>query len=274
LRIATFTVTRNESVFLPIWVKNSLRNFKPEDIHILDHQSEDNSVKDAVSIGCRSETIFPPSNPSADWFRERVKQKQVELLKEYDWVLFAEADEFILPRSGLSMQDLCNDLHSKRVDIVRCSGVDIVQDHKVEPSADLSPGLDLLANRSRCVVYFRPENDVHIKNPKLRYTYSKPNLSRKPTNWARGFHGLDSESAFRKPNEPFTDVSPDIFLVHCHYLDLKEADRRRRMKVGSSKFMTGGAQLELDEAMLARFDEMLSMSCEIPQQVRDLGLTA
>jgi hypothetical protein len=271
VRIATFTVTRNETVFLPVWVRNSLRNFKPEDIYILDHQSEDSSVKDAVSLGCKSETIFPPGNPSADWFRERVKQKQVELLRDYDWVLFAESDELILPRSGLSMQDLCNDLQSRRIDIVRCSGVDIVHDYKNEAHIDFSPGSDLLANRSNCVIYFTPGNEV-IPNPKMRYTYSKPNLSRKPTNWANGFHRLDSEISFRKPNEPFVEISPDLFLVHCHYLDLKETDRRRRMKVGST-FHLDGAALELDEALLDRFDEMLSMSCEIPQQVRDLRLT-
>jgi len=266
LKIATFTVTRNEKTYLPIWVKNSLRNFSPEDIYILDHQSSDGSTEFAASLGCNVETIYPPENPGAPWFVQRIKEKQRELLENYDWVLFAETDEFILPRKGKTFHDIVNEVEGTPYDTLRCCGVDIVQDYKIEPNLSFAPGEDLLEKRSRCVMYYPPGN-LRIKSEKTRMTYSKPNLSRAPTDWSLGFHWVKSGADRIMMRE-------DLFLVHCHFLDVREADRRHSMRNSSSKELQDGAILDSYDEMLKRLDGMLSSSCEIPDYIRSLEIRA
>ena len=41
---AVLTMVYNESVFLPIWLRYYSRFFAPEDIYVLDHQSDDGST--------------------------------------------------------------------------------------------------------------------------------------------------------------------------------------------------------------------------------------
>jgi len=266
MRIATFTVTRNEKVYLPIWVKNALRSFSPEDIYILDHQSSDGSVDFAASIGCNVETIYPPENPDAAWFLERIKEKQRELLKKYDWVLFAETDEFVLSSNSKTLREMAEEAHSAGYDTVRLSGLDVLQDYKTEPNLSFSPGENILENRSRCISYFPPGN-LKIENAKTRMTYSKPNFSRSPTDWTRGFHWVKSGS------ERIT-MRDDLFLVHCHFLDVPEADRRHSVRRSSSNELKDGSILDSHDEMLARIDKMLEMSCEIPDQLRQIGIFA
>ena len=258
MRIATFTVTRDEKTFLPRWVKNSLKNFDPKDIYILDHQSEDGSVDDAKALGCNVETIYPPENPDASWFRDKMRQTQRDLLQKYDWVLFSESDEFVIPNPDIgNLRDVAQRMESEGIDFARCTGFDIVHDYTREPAMDFSADL-WLPQRSRCIPWFSPYNNKML--------YSKPIFSRVPLSWRNGFH--DVGDANGRP----IDVTrlEYLYLIHCHCLDMGETERRHSLRLRSQKEFTHGAQLEMGNELNAKFDNFLKISHEIPEKIKGL----
>jgi len=259
MRIATFTVTRDEAVFLPKWVENAMKSFDPSDIYILDHQSTDGSVDLAREAGCKVETIYPPDSPDASWFREKIKQVQRELLEKYDWVLFSETDEFVIPNPSLgSMENVVDQLRKEDIPFFRCTGFDIVQDRINESAMDFKKEM-WLDQRTRCIPWFQPYS--------TKMLYSKPLLSRVPLSWRNGFHDVDGVNGRLTLDIPRYDY---LYLVHCHYLDFNETERRHNLRLRSKKDYSHGAQLELGNELVKKFDHMLSLSHEIPDYIKGL----
>jgi len=259
MRIATFTVTRDEATFLPKWISNSLKNFSPQDIYVLDHQTEDTSAEDAKKLGVNVETIFPPENPDASWFRDKIRQTQRDLLQRYDWVLFSECDEFVIPSPGVgSIKSVAERMQIEGLDFARCTGFDIVHDYRTESPMDFSAER-WLNQRRKCVPWFSPFNNKML--------YSKPIFSRVPLNWRNGFHDVEGVGGNKTLDIPRVDY---LYLIHCHYLDMGETERRHRLRHRSSKEFTHGAQLQLGNDLMLKFDSMLSISHEIPQEIKEI----
>jgi hypothetical protein len=97
---ACFTLQHDEYDFLPIWVRWYATDFKPEDMYIMAHNSSPEMLemlkqaeKDGINVEyLNTEVIF-----DHDWLNAQVHRKQRELLEKYDWVLFTDCDELIIP---------------------------------------------------------------------------------------------------------------------------------------------------------------------------------
>jgi hypothetical protein len=183
---AVFTISRNESFFLPIWLAYYKRYFDEKDIYVLDHDSSDGST-DSMQNCILIHNKLTQNNK---WLIDVTCDFQKKLLSRYENVLFTNVDEIIVADPDV-YNGLDNFIFSNQENIVACTGYEVI--HLLdEPAYD--PNFNVLSNRH----WYR--NTV----------YDKPLLSKIPLEWAAGWHGLTN---FQVPK------NPDLFLIHLHRMD-------------------------------------------------------
>ncbi len=186
-RKAVFTMVHNEDRMLRVWLAYYSRHFAPEDIYVLDHDSDDGST-DRPGFN-----RIPVSNPEFDnvWQLEKVQDMQEKLLEDYDTVLFTDVDEIVVPHPDLG--DLAEYMNTFEEDFVNCAG------HEIIHLPDREPALD----------FDRPileQRGYWFENA----AYSKAVLVSQPSKWEPGFH--------RRADGHFK-VDPDLLMVHLHRVD-------------------------------------------------------
>lgn len=196
-RRAIFTVVRDESVFLPIWLRYYSRHFASRDIFVFDHGSTDGSVAAARARRRFNHTrVDHPVYNDFPWYTGFVQDRQRELLSTYDVVVFAEADEILWHPSGLGRY-----LAEFKGEAVRAVGWNVWHDRTTERDVDL---------RRRIMAQRR----YWVRNPE----YDKPLITRVPLTYEFGFH---------KCEEP-ADADDDLLLLHLHTMDYRIALEKHR----------------------------------------------
>lgn len=256
---ATFTVTRNESVFLWEWFIHNLKFFDINDIYVLDHDSSDGSVEQLLAFGLplQNVTKIQTDKPfTNEWLTDQGSIKQHELLKSYEWVIFAETDEFVFPditKCPGGYDELLCSLKRENKTIVRCLGYDMLHDYRSEPHINLNnkPWL----SQRRFARIWRPE----LNGGKM--LFSKPILSSTPVRWRAGQHDLR--------NCPLITIDERLILIHCHFLDIGLCEERRSTRVKQGEKMMPGDRKALGEALRNELLELLQFhSHEIPEEIR------
>jgi Ricin-type beta-trefoil lectin domain-like/Glycosyl transferase family 2 len=184
---AVMTIVRNESVFLPIWLRYYRQFFSAQDMYVLDHQSTDGSTEGHGFVR------VPVSHPEygAGWQRDIVQRSQHELIGRYDVVLCTDVDEIVAPDPRLG--DLGTYIDRFDEDFITCQGYEILHRKDLEPPFD--PTRNVL--RQRFTWYANP-------------LYSKPLLARVPMLWNGGCHErIDGR----------TNNDPHLYLIHLHRMD-------------------------------------------------------
>ncbi len=195
---ALLTIVRNESIFLPIWLRYYARFFRPSDIYVLDHGSTD---------GCTAAEGFvriPVEHPVVDvlWVRDTVQAHQHRLLQRYDAVLYIDADEIVAPDPHWGT--LGEYIDSFTGEIARCRGYEMIHMRDVEPSLDLTQPV--------------MEQRFHwFPNP----MYNKPALARIPLQWTPGFH--ECRGLKQEPDS-------NLYLIHLHRMDYELCRARHRAR--------------------------------------------
>jgi hypothetical protein len=177
----------NEPFFLPIWLRYYSTFFEPDDIYVLDHDTDDGSTDREGFVR------IPVSHDSVDhvWMVETVQALQNELIERYNVVVVTDVDEIVAPdpRTGT----LGDYMARMRDDFVNCHGVELI--HLRDEEGPYDPALPILDQR-----HYWFDN----------YLYNKPALARVPMHWAPGFHTRIDEE---------TNPDPALYLVHLHRLD-------------------------------------------------------
>jgi hypothetical protein len=238
---AVFTIVKNESFFLPIWLKYYSTYFRADDIYVLD-----NGTTDGSTTRIQAQVIQRPSGFDFDvhFLRDTVQAFQAELLASYQVVVFAEADEIIVPaRPGEFARHV--DAHPT----VSCNGFEVVHNHPLEPSIDwVRPLL-----RQRAIWVPRPD-------------FCKPLVSRVPLQWEFGFHSC----------EPFAPWDPTLTLVHLRRIDYDHSKNRLVQrctwprKPGHQPNHAWQWSLPDEEKFNAWFREDLSQARLIDERVKDV----
>lgn len=242
MRSAVFTIVRNEDVFLPIWLRHYSKHFYRNDIFVIDNGTTDGSthVEGATFVPRISTTSF-----DAPWMLHTVRDFQRELLKSYDWVLFAEVDEII--HCPIKLCEYPNN----KFTTLSCMGYEVIQDLNEEPPLDLNR--PLLKQRR----YWAPSD-----------LFSKPLYSRVPLDWRLGFHSC---------TQPHTKAT-DLTLIHLHRMDFNIAayrnEHRKNISVDpESVAKRQGHQNFVDRKALANNWNGLIKSgarTPIPEKYRDV----
>ncbi|MBI3316634.1 MAG: glycosyltransferase family 2 protein [Candidatus Omnitrophica bacterium] len=191
-KCALLTLVKNENIFLPLWLQYYSKIFNPEDIYILDHESNDGSIEECLKKYSFQHIPLRWGYYDEIWKVERVREKQRELLQFYEYVLFTDADEILIPNPR-KFGSLRNYIDGLDRDYVLSTGFQLIHQRGLEPRLDLRR--PLLEQRS----YWYPDK-----------MYDKPLLARKPLDWMPGFHEAKNASGVR---------DPDLWLLHLHKMD-------------------------------------------------------
>lgn len=184
---AVMTIVRDESVFLPIWLRYYGRFFSAPDIYVLDHQTTDGSTE---GDGFTRIPVVHPEYGAA-WQRDVIQEYQHELVDRYDVVLYTDVDEIVAPDPRLG--DLGTYIDCFSEDFVTCQGYEILHQKDHEPPFD--PTRSVLGQRSTWYA---------------NSSYSKSYLARVPMVWHGGCH---------QRVDGMTNNDPNLYLIHLHRLD-------------------------------------------------------
>lgn len=200
---AVFTISHNENVWLPVWVRHYTRQgFDPTDIYVLDHMSKDGSTM--RQQGCHRMLVDHDTQWDHKWLVATVEHFQKKLLEKYDYVVFTATDEYICvdPSARISLRDFLNKLN---VDVVGVPCFNVVHDvlHN-EPA--LNTDKPILAQRS---LWMGP-------------LPGKPLISRINQNFSIGFNACE-QSSFEMPV---------LRVVHTRWADRDIMIRRILSRLG------------------------------------------
>jgi len=181
---AVFTICRNESLFIPIWLRYYRQHYQDRDIYVLDHESTDGSTDNMPNRVVVKNTLTQDN----DWLIKVTCDFQKQLLGLYKNVLFVNVDEFVVPKQ----QTLKEYVQNLSEEYIRCTGFEVLH---MRDEAAYDPLMNVLDQRR-----FWYKNTV----------YNKPLLSQSPIEWTGGWH-----------NSKNFNVAPDPFLhlIHLHRMD-------------------------------------------------------
>lgn len=184
---AVFTIVKNEKYFLPVWLRYYSQFFAAKDIYVLDTGSDDDSVVEDGPYNLVN--LNPVYSFDVQWLLDTVKNFQRSLLvdRKYDFVLFAEADEIVVPYNRKDFS-----AHIAAYPAVRCIGMEVL--HINEPALDW--GKPIL-----------PQRRMWTRNPE----FDKPLLSKIPLDWEHGFHNAS----------PPPLVDSRLTLIHLRRIDFE-----------------------------------------------------
>lgn len=191
MKSACFTIVKNERYFLPLVEKY----YSPQvdDFYVLNHESTDGSIE-ALSPSTKVVTIHNEKVFEHQWLLDQVMNFQKELLKEYDVVIFCEADEFLIHREK-TLRQVCQELYESEYDCLKPYG------HQL-----LDAGVKLDRNEP---ILSQKKNFVRESG------FDKILITKKPVVYDFGFHTALNESEMNVYRED------EMYMVHLHYFDKK-----------------------------------------------------
>ena len=238
--LAVFTIVQDEPEFIHPWINHYKSHVADAgDIYVLVHSPtglDGAPMRSAEMVAWqRAEALLtkhhgvvhlPVHHTSAfdhQWLSDTVCRFQSFLLQSYDWVLFAEVDEFVLPTPGTSstretLLNYVRKLSPSPPPAVRATGFEVVQQDG-EPSLppdNYNTGTNVTLTAGELL-----EARHWWRRSAL---YSKTLLARTPIHWSTGFHTVEGsvgEIANGQPSDALT-------LVHLHKVDFEMALARRR----------------------------------------------
>jgi hypothetical protein len=198
MHVAVMTMVRNETDMLPRWCRYYGNQVGARNLVVLDDQSTDGSTAGLDCTVLHMPVRGGHDVPFATHKSTIANKIAAGLLEMYDFVIFTDVDEFIVPdpRRYVSLVDYVT--QNADVPVIAPIGMNLVHMPHDEPPLD--PQRPLLAQRR------------HVK---LVPRMCKPAIKRVPVRWSHGTHGVA---------RPF-EIRSDIFLVHAKFADFDAALR-------------------------------------------------
>jgi len=216
MKIAAFTMVHNEAQLLPVWLSYYQRYF--DSLYVLDDRSTDDTIKK-----CKKKYKFevvPLSQHDfsyLEWRVMTVREQQSKLLSEYDWVLFSDTDEIVIP-DPQKFKGLRDYISQLKKDFVSCTGRVVVH---LPEEAPMNFSAPILPQRKKWL------DDI---------ASYKPLLSRVPLRWTKGFHSLEEIDSGINHDERKKLSDPNLILVHLLRIDLDLYKKRSRDRRGKHFF--------------------------------------
>jgi hypothetical protein len=239
-KVAVFTIVKNESFFLPIWIKHYSKFFNKEDLYVLDHQSTDDSTinLDVNVVQVTNDLAF-----DHQWLVDTVKNFQVKLLDSYECVIFAESDE-LLYSTDMPFTEFVNKFIDSDDSYLTCEGYEMIQN--LENEIPLTPNNLIMPNRN---YWFRTT------------MYDKTLISKIPLDWEWGFHSVSGKT---------NKFGSNLFMCHLHRCDFELMLRRHEERAKKWNLKDDGLagyqhRIGDRDGVLRYFNDIRSTVTEIPQ---------
>lgn len=201
--LACVTMAYNEADMLPLWLRHYGRQVGTEACYVIDHGSNDGST---AALQGANRVRIPRSaldNPRRAAF---VGEFCASLLRWYDYVLYTDADEMLVPDPA-RWRGLADYVNGPRAAVTTAFGLNLV--HRLHHEGPLDPAQPVLAQRR----WAFPAASM-----------CKPVLIRDRVTWSPGFHSSDAPIEF-----------DGLFLFHLAYADLRTALRRQEKRRRTEK---------------------------------------
>lgn len=231
VRVLVMTMARDEGAMLARWVSHYGHHVGHENLVVLDDSSADGSTEDLPCTVLRLPPL--PGGKRFEGTRLKLASGLAQgLLSVYDYVVFVDADEFLVP-DPLRFPRL-TDFLAERASQPVIAPVTLNVVHHVAVEGALDPTEPVLGQR---------------RFAKFAPIMCKPCVKRVEAPWRFATHGIAA---------PF-QVDPELFMVHLKFHDRESlravADRRQRLveadrRGGRSSWHVGGDRLT---AMLEEF---------------------
>lgn len=214
---AIITLTHNEAFFLRVWCNYYCPLFSPENVYVLDHASQDGSVTaaEAAYPGIHVSSVDSGVINDHAWMRDVVQSAQAALLEDYEVVVYAETDEFLISGQDESLMDY---LERFRADpgqqFVRATAWHIIHQF-TSGESHLRPveGQTILEDRNS--MWRLP-------------SYDKTLVTKVPLSYEPGFHSLVSGGPSNVPDA-------DLILLHAWMVDLAMYRNKRRVSDATAR---------------------------------------
>lgn len=194
-----FTIAKNESVHLPMWVDYYRdQGFDDKDIIVLNHESTDGSTS---KLTCRVETVRNPLAFDHYWLKNTVQKWFKALLDDYEFVVFTEADELLWSVVGLKEY-----VDRLPMSAARSVGYELIH---MKDKGELPLDLNKKILEQRQWWFASP-------------AYCKTLIANYPLEWMCGFHHCI--------NAPQVDSDCELLLVHLHRMDYDIALERHKQR--------------------------------------------
>lgn len=166
-----FTIVQADAEMATLWHRFYRRTFPERDIYMLDHLTDGLGCCDELAGRCNVVRLDHPFTFDHDWLVQRVAEWQARLLSEYEKVLFAEVDEFVVPDPKCRLE-LDEYIGKFKGEVARVTGYNVLQTGG-EPPLSLDT-CHVLRQRSHWV-----------RDPR----FDKPLLASRRLEYTPGFHG-------------------------------------------------------------------------------------
>jgi len=201
------TMARDEAEMLPRWVKHYSEQVGIENLVVLDDNSTDGSTDD---LGCTVHRLPQLPGPGYEGVRMQLLSGLASgFLALYDYVVFVDADEFLLPDPA-KYADLPSFLATRRDrEVVAPMALNVV--HVASLEEPLKADEPVLGQR---------------RFAKFAPLMCKPSIKRVPAAWRWASHGIEA---------PF-EVDPDLYMLHLKFADrdaLRQVAAHRRALVAA-----------------------------------------
>ena len=246
-KCAVFTIVKNESYFLPIWINHYKKYFNVDDIYILDHESNDGSTS---NLDVNVVHIFNDLAFDHQWLIDTVQGMQKTLLNDYDCVLFAESDELIYTLEKPLNEVILDFINDENSLYQTATGRELIQD--LENEKPLEDNDNIFEFRS-----------LWFDDPQ----YHKTLLSKIPLEWIWGFHKI-------KKGE--IDKKYGLWLCHLHRCDFNKMLKRHEERAKKWKLKDDGEDAGFQhrigdrEGVLNYFNNIPNKPEQIPNNHKEI----
>lgn len=194
--VLVMTMARDEAEMLPRWVRHYSAQVGIENLVVLDDNSTDGSTDD---LGCTVHRLPQLPGPGYEGVRMQLLSGLASgFLALYDYVVFVDADEFLLP-DPTKHADLPSFLATRRDrEVVAPVALNVV--HVASLEEPLKADEPVLGQR---------------RFAKFAPLMCKPQVKRVPAAWKWASHGIEA---------PF-EIDPELYMVHLKFAD-RDALRR------------------------------------------------
>ena len=264
---AAVTITHNEKFMLPKWTKYySHQLSSPSDVYVLDHNSNDGSIKD-VPVGIQVLSLHGDKAgfPLAYMNRKAEEQMSRLLRAGYPCVLFSDTDEFLIPDPiaypGGLRQYLKKFITDSSLNHRRTSGREL--SHVSYGNGTYSfdgkwnqtfTEKDIENIRAKYGYIEGPMNWSKPIFSQRRYwapvaKYSKPLLTKIPIRYRPGFHNNFIG--------PMVMQDAELYLVHLRSADYMFCLDHERAKYETSKRMHESEKMAGYNDHITKFEQMM-----------------